>query len=174
MLPRFNPCLGLSGSRDNRYGLHASLNLFIRSTLQGAGISPSSLFEARSCSSKFARLAYYSTEQRQDEPSRLAVETRHAIMSILHNAGHSNASINKPSPNTYVPRCHVALGACSSESNYNRTVSRISPAGQSTTLGDFCLLARCGLAGSTDHQQRFAATRQANVFVHVSLISAQN
>jgi hypothetical protein len=137
--------------------------------LQGVGISPSSCLRRASgqaCLSVLLTRPDFckSGPQRQDVPSRLAFEARHAITSILHDADYVLASFNRSrSRHMYsVSYPHVALNATSHESRNNRTVSRTLSPGQSISFGDFCLLAQCGLDGSTDHQQRSTATRQAH------------
>jgi hypothetical protein len=77
---------------------------------------------------------------------------------ILHT------NFNRPSSlHMYSVSCsHFTASTSSLRSRNKRTVSRNRSADQSTTFGDFCLLAQCGWEGSTDHQQRFTATRQAH------------
>ena len=111
MLPRFNPWLSLSNSRENKYVLYASLvhQAYI-TRRQNLTFLP---VRGEILADQVCRLAYYrlckSDPQRQDEPSRLVFQARHAIMNILHSAGHSSADINKPSSNTRVYLVHMSL-----------------------------------------------------------------
>jgi hypothetical protein len=138
---------------------------------QGVGISPSFLlFEASFLIKhalsvlltrpEFANQVHSGRTSRQGWLLRYGTQSQafSTTLVILHT------SFNRPSSlHMYSVSCsHFTASTSSLRSRNNLTVSRNPSAGQSTIFGDFCLLTQCGWEGSTDHQQRFTATRRAH------------